>query len=101
MLTTTAMEKTKKDKLMIARFDTVRYTENLKMSGVPEKQAQMMADALAIALGEDAVGEGATKQDLNAVKIDLKIIKSDNRTIEFLLGILVIGMLLLAWKNFS
>lgn len=83
---------------MIARFDSVQYVARLKAEGFSEQQCKAMADALAIALGEAAAGEIATKEDFSAVKIDLKIIKSDNKTIEWLLGILMVGMFLLSWK---
>jgi len=51
-------------------FDTLKYSKRLKDAGVPDKQAEAEAEALAEVL-EVNLKELATKADLLAVKTDL------------------------------
>ena len=68
-------------------FDTLAYVKKLKSAGVPEKQAEIQAEAFAEILEERI----ATKQDLKelelALKHDLANIKSE--IIKWVAGMLV------------
>lgn len=49
-------------------FDTLAYVKKLKAAGVPEEQAEVQAEALAQLVEERL----ATKQDINALELELK-----------------------------
>ena len=51
-----------------ARFNTLNFTRRLRAAGVPEAQAEAFADALS----EDAIGELASKSDVEGARRDLK-----------------------------
>jgi hypothetical protein len=58
-------------------FDTLAYSKKLKAAGVPQKQAEVQAEALA-----EFIEEGvATKKDLKdtevALRRDIKVLESD------------------------
>lgn len=52
-------------------FDTLKFANRLKAAGVPDKQAEVQAEAMADAL-EVNLKDLATKADLQAVKDDLQ-----------------------------
>jgi hypothetical protein len=57
-------------------FDTYKYAERLKQGGFSETQAQAGMEALQIALDESFdVRELATKQDINALRHDIKTLE--------------------------
>ncbi len=78
-------------------FDTLKYSKRLKDAGVPDKQAEAEAEALAEVL-EVNLKELATKSDLLAVKIDLTrdmdLIRRDLREMEQRMTIKLGGMLM-------
>ena len=49
-------------------FDTLVYAKKLKQAGVPEEQAEVHAEALAVIIDEKL----ATKRDLKELEISLK-----------------------------
>ena len=49
-------------------FDTLVYAKKLRQAGVPEEQAEVHAEALAVIIDEKL----ATKRDLNELEISLK-----------------------------
>jgi hypothetical protein len=55
-------------------FDTLKYSKRLKDAGVPDKQAEAEAEALAEVL-EVKLEDLATKQDVLAVKLELKLME--------------------------
>lgn len=56
----------------IVTFDTYKYVEKLKQSGIPEEQAKAEVEALSEALSETiAIRQLATKLDLEALKSEL------------------------------
>jgi len=61
-------------------FDTLAYANKLKAAGVPDKQAEVQAEAIAEVIGDKL----ATKQDL-----ELKISELKNEIIKWVLGISV------------
>jgi hypothetical protein len=61
-------------------FDTLAYAKKLKEAGVPDKQAEVQAEAIAEVFSENL----ATKQDL-----DLKIAMLKNELIKWVFGISV------------
>lgn len=88
------------------QFDTLRFVERLKSAGVPEAQAKAEAEALAIALTESAfvsqnvLASLATKDDVNALKLDLADVKAEMRLHRWMLGIIVAGVVALVLKAF-
>ena len=55
-------------------FDTLKYAEALKTSGVPDAQAKAQAEALVVALhqaGQDLATRTDLKTGLNEIKTDL------------------------------
>ncbi|CAL7964141.1 conserved hypothetical protein [Gammaproteobacteria bacterium] len=54
-------------------FDTLKYANRLKAVGVPEKQAEVQAETMAEII-EDKL---ATKKDLELVREDLELVKSE------------------------
>ena len=66
----------------------------MKDAGVPEPQAEALAEALRDAQGE---AEIVTKQDL---QIELAPIKADVQLIKWMLGILLAGVASLVIKSF-
>ena len=85
---------------MAIQFDTLRYVERLKSAGIPEAQAKAEAEALAVALGESASGVLATKEDITGIKLDLAEIKSEQKLMKWMLGLLLAGVLSLIMKAF-
>ncbi len=75
-------------------FDTHKFIRRLKDAGVPEPQAEALAEALRDAQGE---AEIVTKQDL---QIELAPIKADVQLIKWMLGILLAGVASLVIKSF-
>ena len=74
--------------------DTHKFIRRLKDAGVPEPQAEALAEALRDAQGE---AEIVTKQDL---QIELAPIKADVQLIKWMLGILLAGVASLFIKSF-
>ncbi|GMU49631.1 MAG: hypothetical protein AMXMBFR31_18570 [Candidatus Desulfobacillus denitrificans] len=75
-------------------FDTHKSIRRLKDAGVPEPQAEALAEALRDAQGK---AEIVTKQDL---QIELAPIKADVQLIKWMLGILLAGVASLVIKSF-
>lgn len=61
-------------------FDTLAYANKLKAAGVPDKQAEVQAEAIAEVIGD----KSATKQDLEPKLSELK-----NELIKWVLGIAI------------
>jgi hypothetical protein len=68
-------------------FDTLQYAKKLKEAGVPEKQAEVQAEALA-EIVEDRI---TTKQDLKEleVRLDLKLAELKADIIKWVAAMLV------------
>ncbi|GAB1412657.1 MAG: CCDC90 family protein [Burkholderiales bacterium] len=64
-------------------FDTHKFIRRLKEAGVPESQAEAMAEALRDAQGE---AELVTKQDM---QLELAPIKADVQLIKWMLAALI------------
>jgi hypothetical protein len=57
---------------MTATFDTLEYVETLKAAGVPEDQAKAHAKAMT----NIADNTLATKQDIQSLRMDMKLLES-------------------------
>lgn len=81
-------------------FDTLKFVERLKSAGVPEEQAKAEAEALAAALNESTSTLLATKEDIN--HLERKLIEHDGefKSIKWMLGIIVGGVVMLVLKAF-
>jgi len=55
-------------------FDTLKFVKKLEESGIPDKQAEAIADAFKDAQGE---AELATKADLQDVKNEIELLRRD------------------------
>ena len=89
-------------------FDTHKFIRRLKESGIPEAQAEAISEVFRDASGE---AELATKRDLELLKQDLqidfaqlekKLIEHDGdfKTIKWMLGIIVGGVIALVLRQF-
>ena len=92
-------------------FDTLKYVERLKAAGVPEPQAKAEAEALRDVLSESLDTTLATRGDFAALeksvhsdieRIDRKLIEFEGefKTIKWMLGIIVGGVVMLVLKAF-
>ena len=77
-----------------AVFDTLAYAKKLREAGVPEKQAEVQAEALA----EIADEKLATKDDIEKLKKDilLALAGSKTETIKWVAGMLVTQAIVVA-----
>lgn len=86
-------------------FDTLKFARRLKEAGVPDKQAEAEAEALAEVFKanlEDLATKGdlkelASKRDLREVELRLD---SELRLLKWMLGLLLAGVLSLVLKAF-
>lgn len=67
-------------------FDTLNYTEQLKKTGVPEKQAMAQTKALKQAFDEVINSQIATKQDLAKIEYNLE---SKIKILQWMLGLVI------------
>lgn len=74
-------------------FDTLKFVEKLKASGVPEAQAKAEAEALVSAFSEAMDSQLATKNDINRIEKELAVLK-------WMSGIVMGGVLALIMKAF-
>ena len=74
-------------------FDTHKFIRRLKDSGLPEAQAEAIADAVREAQGE---AELATKQDIAVLKQDIALLKRDIQEMELRLTVKLGAMLVVA-----
>lgn len=68
-------------------FDTLHFAKKLKENGVPEKQAEVQAEAMAEIIENNL----ATKRDLKAleVRLELKLAEVKAEVIKWVLGVSV------------
>ncbi len=65
-------------------FDTLQYAKKLKEAGVPEKQAEVQAEALR-EIEQSRIDELATKTDIARLEGEIKLLK-------WMLGIVLAGI---------
>lgn len=58
-----------------ATFDTLKFANRLKTAGVPDKQAEALAEVQADMMSESLANSLATKMDIAEVKTELLVIK--------------------------
>lgn len=75
-------------------FDTHKFIQRLKSAGLPEAQAEAVADAFKEAHGESDL---VTKKDL---QLELAPIRSDLTPLKWMTGLVVAGILSLILKAF-
>ena len=75
-------------------FDTHKFVRRLKEAGLPENQAEALADAFRDAIGEF---ELVTRKDL---QIELAPIRTDLVVIKWMVGIVLAGIASLVLKAF-
>lgn len=56
-------------------FDTLKFANRLKTAGVPDKQAEALAEAQADMMSESLASSLATKMDIAEVKTELLVIQ--------------------------
>jgi hypothetical protein len=74
-------------------FDTLKFARRLREGGVPEKQAEAEAEALAAVFAEALENQLATKADVVRVEGELKLIK-------WMVGLVIGGVIALVLKAF-
>ena len=86
---------------MNVAFDTLKTAQNLEQAGFERKQAEAIADAV-----KSAQGDLATKEQLNAIKVELKgdinSLRMDIKSLRWMPGLnsaLVIAMLTVMLAN--
>ena len=77
-------------------FDTLKYANRLKVAGVPDKQAEAMAEAQ-VEVNERSLDMLVTKQDLER---ELSPIRVDLAVLKWMVGIQTAGTLALILKTF-
>lgn len=67
-------------------FDTLKFADTLKAAGVPDKQAEAEARALADAFSSNA-SELATKGDVKDLRSEMELMRKDMQAMEMRLTI--------------
>ena len=84
-------------------FDTLQYAKKLKDAGVPEKQAEVQAEALK-EIEQSRLNELATKQDLALVRQDFALVraelKGEIKLLKWMNGLVLAGIASLVLKTF-
>lgn len=75
-------------------FDTLKFVHRLRDAGIPEPQAEAIAEAFKEASGE---AEVATKRDIE--RLELKF-EAEMRRVKWMLGLLLAGIMSLILKAF-
>lgn len=74
-------------------FDTLKFVERLERSGVSREQATAMAEAQKDSFSEVLDTTLATKEDIQALRLDLKVemagFKGEMTSIKWMIGVLV------------
>ena len=81
-------------------FDTHKFVRRLRDAGMPEGQAEALAEAQREALAQTLDTQMATKADIS--RIELKLVEHDGelKLIKWMLGLLLAGVLALVLKTF-
>jgi len=83
--------------LSLSTFDTLAYVKRLKEADVPEKQAEVQAEALREALKatlDEQSSALATKGDVASVKNEVALVRKDMEALENRLLLKLGGMLI-------
>ena len=81
-------------------FDTLKFANKLKSAGVPDKQAEAEAEALAEAL-EVNLKEFVTKEYLDVkLQQELAPIRTDLAVLKWMIGAMMAGVISLVLKAF-
>ena len=67
-------------------FDTLKFSDSLKAAGVPDKQAEAEARALAEAFASSST-DVATKSDVREVRTEIDLMRKDMQSMELRLTI--------------
>lgn len=81
-------------------FDTHKYVRRLSDAGMPEGQAEALADAPRDALAQTLDTRMATKADLSRLELELVEHDAEFKPIKWMLGLLLAGVLALVLKTF-
>lgn len=85
---------------MAKPFDVHRYVETLRSAGVPDVQADALAQALTAALIESAGSGFLRKRDLLRIKGEIDNVKFDVRVLAWAMGVAFAGVTVLIAKSF-
>ncbi len=80
--------------MAVTAIDTLRYARRLKDAGVPEAQAEAMADAI----GAELVEQLATKADLETLRAGLE---GKIALVHWMVGFVLLGLVALLWRAFG
>jgi hypothetical protein len=89
--------------MVAVAFDTLKYAEQLKKSGMPAEQAEAQARALADVL-QINLGDFAAKQDIKELELRMdsrfERVQGELTLVKWMLGILLAGVASLVLKAF-
>jgi hypothetical protein len=86
--------------MSVITFDTLKFVERLRASGIPETQAKAEAEALSSAMGEAVSGFLASKDDVNRIERKMVEFEGEFKSIKWMLGIIVGGVVMLLLRAF-
>lgn len=80
-------------------FDTLKFVNRLKDSGISEEQAQAIVEAQRESLAESLESQLATKSDINDLKLDINDVKSEVRLVKWMIALVIIVNVLPVLKS--
>lgn len=81
-------------------FDTLKFVERLKASGISDPQAKAIAEAQVEAFSETTSNTLATKMDINRLELKLTEHDGEFKLIKWMMGLMLGGLLALVLKTF-
>lgn len=81
-------------------FDTLKFVERLKESGMSDAQAKAIAEAQAQAFAETSSNSLATKQDISRLELKLAEHDGEFKLIRWMMGLVLGGVVALVLKAF-
>ncbi len=79
-----------------AIFDTHSFIKRLMAAGMPEPQAEVLAEEQSRLIGDGT----ATKVDVSAVRSDIAVVKAELGMVKWMVGGIGFGVLALVIKSF-
>lgn len=81
-------------------FDTLKFSKKLREAGVPEAQAEALAEVQKEALSEVMDSTLATKRDVQDLKEELIKIQAEITLMKWMMGVTIGGIVTLILKAF-
>jgi hypothetical protein len=81
-------------------FDTHAYVKKLRAAGLPEAQAEALAEAHRTSLSEVLDTTLATKGDIDRLEKELLLVKNEITLLKWMTGLMLAGVVSLVLKAF-